>query len=263
MRYAILFILVFTSFTDPITRIAKVNGLKRDAKTSIEGENLEAALLNYIDLVDSLGVEDDNLKMNMANVAFNLSYGDEFYLDAMKAKNQLEDQAEQLGDIGVDMMDSLSNAALGNITKYQTIAENKYLELVNSEDKTIVSSAYNQRGIIAYLNSETDKDEKLKEQLFITSINHFKEALRSNPQNEAARFNYELLKKIKRIRDQQEDEDLQPSDYAKMMKARADDLRQNGNFQQALDTMLEAMQNDETTKVYQQFMSKLKEIADI
>ena len=264
MRYLFIAILVFTSFTDPITRIAKVNGLKNDAKEAVETENLEAALLHYIELVDSLGIEDDNLKMNMANTAFNLSYGDKNYLQVMEMKRQAEEDAKQLeGNIGTEMIDSLSNAAMGNINKYQGIAETKYSELIKSADKTIASSAYNQQGIIAYLNSETDDENNMKELLFGKSIEHFRDALRQNPMNEAARYNYELLKKIKRERDQKQDEDLKPSEYAKMMKARADDLRQKGDFMGAMDVMLEALQNDETTEAYRQFMEKLKEIAEI
>ena len=36
MRYVLTILLLFASLTDPVTRIAKVNGLKKDAKEAME-----------------------------------------------------------------------------------------------------------------------------------------------------------------------------------------------------------------------------------
>lgn len=253
MRYLFTILLFFASVTDPVTRIAKVNGIKKDAKEAMEAQNYIEAVLYYIELVDSLAVDDDNLKMNMANAAYNLSYG-------LEDKQFLDEAGEPdtNNPIAVDTAGASSTEL-----KFAVIAENKYLELVNSVDKTIASSAFNQRGIISYIQSEKEKDGN-KEGLFGQSLDHFKNALRNNPSNEAARYNYELLKKIKREQEQQENEDdLKPSEYAKMMKARADKQRREGNFKGAMNTMNEALQNDETTKAYQQFIAKLQKVAAI
>lgn len=253
MRYILSLFLLVTAFTDPVTRIAKVNDLKRSARDAMEEKQYVQAVLDYVQLVDSMLVEDDNLKMNMANAAYNLSYGTE--------AGQFQTQAGDPGDISVDTSDVLNmDASL----KFAVIAENKYLELVNSNDKTIASNAYNQRGIIAFIQSEKEKQGSSKDQLFAGALDHFKNALRNNPQNDPARYNYELLKKIKRERDQQEnEEDVKPSEYAKMMKKLADEQRQKGQFKEAMQTMMEALENDETTKAYQQYMSKLQIVAAI
>lgn len=254
MRYLISIILLFASVTDPVTRIAKVNGLKKEAREAMEAQNYVQAVLTYVELVDSLSVDDDNLKMNMANAAYNLSYG-------LEDLEFLDEAGEPDPNLPID------TSAFENPNtelKFAVIAENKYLELVKSADKTIASSAYNQRGIIAYIQSEKEKGGTNKEALFSTSLEHFKNALRKNPMNEPARYNYELLKKIKRERDQQENEDdVKPSDYAKMMKAKADELRRAGRFKEAMDVMTEALQKDETVKAYQQFMGKLQKVAAI
>ncbi len=253
MRYILSVFLFFTAFTDPVTRIAKVNDLKRDAKEAMEEQQYVQAVLHYVELVDSLLVDDDNLKMNMANAAYNLSYGTQ--------DQQLQSEAGDPGDISVDTSDVFNtNAEL----KFAVIAESKYLELVGSANKAIASNAYNQRGIIAYIQSEQEKQGSSKDQFFTGALDHFKNALRNNPMNESARYNYELLKKIKRERDQQENEDdLKPSEYAKMMKKMADELRQKGKFKEAMQTMMEALENDETTKAYQQYMAKLQTVAAI
>lgn len=253
MRYIITVLLLFASFTDPVTRIAKVNGLKKEAKEAFDEQNYVEAVLHYIELVDSMTVNDDNLKMNMANAAFNLSYG-------------LEDLAflDEAGEPDPNNPIAVDTSGVGSSElKFAVIAENKYMELVSSDDKTIASSAYNQRGIIAYVQSEKEKGSN-KEGMFGQSLDHFKNALRNNPQNEAARYNYELLKKIKREEEQQKNEDdIKPSEYAKMMKEKADKQRRDGDFRGAMGTMNEALQQDETTQAYKQFIEKLQKVAAI
>lgn len=59
-----------------------------------------------------------------------------------------------------------------------------YASLYESSNTSISSSAFNQAGLIAH-------QQKKKEE----AINYFKEALKANPSNEAARFNYIKLKK--------------------------------------------------------------------
>ena len=59
-----------------------------------------------------------------------------------------------------------------------------YASLQESSNTDISSAAYNQTGLMAH-------QQKKKEE----AINYFKEALKANPSNEAARFNYVKLKK--------------------------------------------------------------------
>lgn len=60
-----------------------------------------------------------------------------------------------------------------------------YSKLLNSRNLTFQSIAYNQLGFLA---SEADNDLK-------RGLEYYKKALIANPQNEEARFNYELIKK--------------------------------------------------------------------
>lgn len=70
-----------------------------------------------------------------------------------------------------------------------------YANLNGSTDNDIRSAAFNQSGIIAHL-------QKKKEE----AINLFKEALKANPSNEAARFNYSKLKKEMEEEQKQDEE---------------------------------------------------------
>lgn len=74
-------------------------------------------------------------------------------------------------------------------------ATNLYNSLSQSNNKSIGSAAYNQLGVLA--NQLQKKEE---------AINYFKEAIRADPSNEAARFNYSKLKK-EQEEQQQQDQD--------------------------------------------------------
>lgn len=80
------------------------------------------------------------------------------------------------------VMMNLANAYYKN--KNVEKAMELYANLNGSTDNNIRSAAFNQSGLIAH-------QQKKKEE----AINLFKEALKANPSNEAARFNYVKLKK--------------------------------------------------------------------
>lgn len=69
-----------------------------------------------------------------------------------------------------------------------------YSQLLTSGDPRIRSTAFNQMGLIA------DSQQKTEE-----ALNYFKEALKADPANEEARYNYTMLKK-KREEQQQDQE---------------------------------------------------------
>ena len=69
-------------------------------------------------------------------------------------------------------------------------ALNNYGDLVRSDNRLVKSVAHQQLGVMS--NREKNQEEALR---------HFKDALKANPNNEDARYNYELLKKV--MKDQQ------------------------------------------------------------
>jgi len=72
-------------------------------------------------------------------------------------------------------------------------AINNYSELLSSTNRKVKSVANQQTGIIK------NKQKKYKE-----ALDHFKEALKADPTNEDARYNYELLKKVLKEKEEQE-----------------------------------------------------------
>mgnify|MGYP001035828716 FL=1 len=190
MKYLLTLFLLISGITDPVTKIAKSNKLKRQAKEAFDNKNYEKAVNDYLMLFDSLNSDDEVAKMNLANAAYLLSYGGDnigLMKDISSGEKQVQDSAA-LGEIS----DKLT---------YFDIAESNYSDLKDAQEPILASSAYNQMGVISYKMSEQSPDER--ESFMQSSLSNFKNALRKNPENESARYNYELLKKLKK---QQEEE---------------------------------------------------------
>ncbi|MDH3708943.1 MAG: hypothetical protein OER04_03585, partial [Cyclobacteriaceae bacterium] len=103
----------------------------------------------------------------------------------------------------------------------------------------IRSLAYNQLGVMSYQLSEQSEDgEGLQE-----AKEMFKSALRINPQNEDARFNYELVSKMldeqqqhqdqDQDNQQQQDQDQQQQDQNKEQQEQQNQEQQNQEQQQS------------------------------
>jgi len=140
MKYLIALLLLINPLTD-LDKIAQVNKLKKDAKTAFNKGDYSTAIDKYNYLLDSMQVEDDNIKLNLANAYYK--------------------------------------------TNDSTSAANSYNNLLSSKDKVVKSVAHQQLGIM------TDRAKKFDE-----ALNHFKNAIKTNPANDEARYNYEMLKKM-------------------------------------------------------------------
>jgi len=137
--------------------------------------------------------------------------------------------------------------------KDTTNAAHYYSRVLGSNDDQLRSLAYQQMGVI------NKQKNKLNE-----AISDFKAALKSDPLNEDARYNYELLKKLldKQEQQQNEDNNIEPSEYAKKLKEQADKLAKQYLFEQALSIMQKGLQEDETVAAYNQFITKLNEVVE-
>ncbi|MDX5345835.1 MAG: aerotolerance protein [Hymenobacteraceae bacterium] len=123
-----------------IQKIYRINSYSKEAATAFANNNFTAAEQAYRYLVDSLQVQDDQLRLNLAHT----------YM-----KQQKQQQAKP-----------------------------HYQVLFNTSNKEIKSVSALQLGVIAARAED-----------YVNALSLFKQALIINPQNEAARYNYELLKK--------------------------------------------------------------------
>ena len=157
--------------------------------------------------------------------------------------------------LGVDEEPVLLNLANAYFQQNDTTnAAQYYSRVLGSEDTKLRSLAYQQMGII---NRQQNKHKE--------ALSDFKSSLRSNPQNEEARYNYELLKKMMDEQEQQqqnENDDIEPSEYAKRLKAQADNMVKQNLFDQAMSLMQKGLQEDETVAAYNSFISKLNDVVE-
>lgn len=108
-----------------------------------------------------------------------------------------------------------------------------YANLNGSNNNNIRSAAFNQSGLIAH-------QQKKKEE----AINLFKEALKANPSNEAARFNYSKLKKeIEEEQKQEENKDKKNKDENKDKKEQEE--KKEGDNKEGEDKKEEGKEGEE------------------
>lgn len=131
-------------------------------------------------------------------------------------------------------------------------------------DNPAVSSIANQQlGLIHNANGKPEE-----------ALNYLKQAIKADPANEDARYNYEMLKKKlekkkadeQKKKDQQnknQDQKQEPSEYAKKLKAQADRLVQLKQYQQAYDLMAEGLKKDQTVSAFNDYINRLKVVSQI
>jgi hypothetical protein len=156
MKYLLLGLLLWMADPPlfPWNDIAKTNALIKQAKQALDEERFDEAASNYRILLDSFGVEDSQIQLNLAHALLK------------------SDQKEEAGAIYRNLSGSL-----------------------NAEHRSVANQ---QLGNLAIENNELD-----------AAIGFYKSALKANPENEEARYNYELAKKLKQEQEQQEEDQEQ------------------------------------------------------
>ncbi|WP_017732193.1 hypothetical protein [Nafulsella turpanensis] len=126
----------------------------------------------------------------------------------------------------------------------------------NAENETLQSAAFQQLGILA------TKDQNLKD-----AVSYFKQSLKSDPTNDAARYNYELArKKLEQQEKQQQEnkeEQIEPSEWAKELKKKAEELVARYRFGEAYQLMQEGLQQDPTVAAFNDFTERIRIIHEI
>lgn len=230
MKYIVAFFLLFAGINDPITKIADANKLKREAQAAYESENYKQAVKAYIQLIDSLQVEDEVAQMNLANAAYMLGYGDGEFgkLDQLPPTSEgLDSSAMQTKEVDL---------------QYANIAIDKYTELTEASKKHLASNAYNQLGVISVKKGE--QSQKEQKAFMESALSQFKQALIKNSQNDNARYNYELLKKYLKQQEEQEQDD-QNQDEKEKNEDQKDQEQQKDKEQQEQDQKDQQKQDEQ------------------
>lgn len=135
-------------------------------------------------------------------------------------------------------------------------AINFYTILTGSKEAKYKSIGFQQLGVIEF-----------QQKNYNLALGHLKNALKADPNNGDARYNYEMLKKMMQqnpdMQNDQKEDKTEPSEYAKKLKEQADLLVRNNRFTDAYSLMMEGLERDKTVGAYNDFISKLSDVVEV
>ena len=106
----------------------------------------------------------------------------------------------------------------------------------------------------------------LKEE-FGQAVNAYKKTLKLNYENQLARENLELSLREQQKQEEQQKQDqenkIEPSEFAKKLKEKAEEMARQKLYRDAFNLMMSGMQKDQTVQAYQNFISRLNVVAEI
>ncbi|MEO0555776.1 MAG: tetratricopeptide repeat protein [Bacteroidota bacterium] len=152
------------------------------------------------------------------------------YEAALNKYRYLTDSLQVIDD---DIRLNIANAYYNLADTAQAI--DNYSQLFDSKSKTVRSTAHQQMGILS------SKNKKFEE-----ALDHFREAIKANPANEDARYNYELMKKI--LKKQEEQEQQQQNQDQKNQEDKKDQEQQNQDQQNKDQQQKQEEQQQEQNK---------------
>jgi tetratricopeptide (TPR) repeat protein len=219
MKVLMVVLISLAFLTDPL-KISKINSAKSEARRAYLAGEYKTAVDKYKYLIDSLGVKEDEIYLNLGNAYF------------------------------------IQNDTANAISAYQTVTA--------STDKELVSKAHQQLGVIANMQNKPEQ-----------ALNDFKQAIKLDPANEEARYNYEMVKRKLDKQNQQNQKDKkddknknqdkkpEPSEFAKRLKAEADGLVAGKRYQDAYNLMQDGLKKDQSVSAYDDYIKRIKDVADI
>lgn len=98
------------------------------------------------------------------------------------------------------------------------------------------------------------------------ALGYYRRALLARPDFPDARFNYELYKRRLEEQtppEQPNDDTIEPSDFAREVKARADSLVAARRYADALETMQDGLAADSTVQAFSEFIGRLGAVVEI
>jgi tetratricopeptide (TPR) repeat protein len=214
--------------------VAVYNRSLRDAKKAYAQADYKTTLskLRYVE--DSLRHSSDELKLNLAHSAFLVA--------KFNASNNIMNDILKKGNLDSLKKQEQEIEAVAYLMYYDTLIK-------KSANNSIASIASNQMGVAAVNLQDTnlvdDQEKHLNE-----VIDYFKVAIKKDPSNLDARYNYELIKKKK--------------DFPKRTMEKVKLLVRQHKYQLAYDVLAEAIQKDpRVDKLNSGYLVRLESIMNI
>jgi tetratricopeptide (TPR) repeat protein len=137
-------------------------------------------------------------------------------------------------------------------------AQKAFEAALAADDPTLKRDAYYNLGNALFLA------EKYQE-----AIEAYKAALKLSPKDRESKYNLELAQRKLKAKQQEQQQNqeqqppIEPSEFAKQLKAQAEILVSQKLYKAAYDLMMRGLRSDETVAAYQTFINRLKEVAEI
>jgi tetratricopeptide (TPR) repeat protein len=150
-------------------------------------------------------------------------------------------------------------------------AESNYQSALSAKEKKERAIAHYNLGNILFRKGDAlmqQGDTKAQEQ-YKSALEHYIQALDLQPSDFDAKWNLQLAhQRIKQMEQQKQDQNNpdekrpEPSEYAKKIKAKADQLVAETAYKEALDLMTSLLKTDNTADSYRPYTKRLKDVVD-
>jgi len=95
------------------------------------------------------------------------------------------------------------------------------------------------------------------------ALSHYRAVLLRDPTHAAARHNYEYLKRQQARSGGGSSSEIEPSDYARRLKKKAEALVARQQYEEAGRLMDDGLRQDSTVRAYRDFMTRLDDVAQL
>jgi len=229
-------LIVFAIFVARNNNITKVNAVKREARKAYTSADYKKAFHELMYLVDTLKFSKDEAKLNLAHAGY---MGTRFDSTGNVVKDVMKNGVPVDTAALLEMASEVMYAA--GLKYYDSVTE--------SSDHRLASIAFNQMGISTYKFRDI-AEEGREDAVLIEAADYFKSALKKDPTNDNARYNYELLsKKIK---------------FPEMVMNKVRSLIHQRRYSEARRVLRNALQRDiRMQKNYSDYVQRLENVISI
>lgn len=170
----IIYIIIAAGFWTGFTRIFEMNTRIDSAHEAYSEKKYQVAIDNLDYLWDSLAVKNPGVQLNIAH--------SNYHLNGFSGPN------------GTNLYRTQDSSYLSRTQS----AFYEYTQLWEA-GPVIASRGYHQSGMVTFKSRIVNNKIAEEPQLIRSSMDYFKNALRKDPNNEKARYNYEILKKYEKF----------------------------------------------------------------
>lgn len=208
--------------------ITETNQLIRQAKRDYNDGEFVKAYRAYRVLVDTLNFSNENASFNYSNAMLMTS---DFLKTGLFGRSNQD----------FSLPDSLQQEM--SLRSFQM-----FTALTTSQDSKLASLANNQLGYVTIKAGELTGENEIDNK-FAESLVYFQEALRKDPGNDEARYNYELIKKL--------------SGFSEMILSQTKAMVAEQRYQEAAELLEKSMQRDVRLRSQKELLTRIKSVIAI